>query len=185
MSLHWIVKFLPIKHYIFLDEYFYLVDQLSCGKIPIKIVVFYSIFIIKIANFIPMFQSQNTELTKLIIFDYFYVYNVTLDFGVLMFSIFQQSCYFYYVMYFVAPKNVLVSNPKIMLFNLKNTLFLEKYINRIPVEKFIQNSTLFVLNMMMGLVNSLGKKFVFFIFSMTNFCLQLDSSSTQISSCFL
>lgn len=164
MSLNWVVKYLPIKRYIFLNEYFHFVDQLNNGKFPAKIVVFYLIFVIKMANFIPIFQPQNTEITKLIIFDYFYVYNVTLDFGVLLFSILQQSSYFYYVMYFVASKNVLVCNPKIMLFNLKNKLFLEKYINRIPVEEFIQNSTLFVLNMMMWLVHALGMMCALYIF---------------------
>ncbi len=164
MSLNWVVKYLPIKRYIFLNEYFHFVDQLNNGKFPAKIVVFYLIFVIKMANFIPIFQPQNTEITKLIIFDYFYVYNVTLDFGVLLFSILQQSSYFYYIMYFVASKNVLVCNPKIMLFNLKNKLFLEKYINRIPVEEFIQNSTLFVLNMMMWLVHALGMMCALYIF---------------------
>lgn len=156
MSLYWLLKYLPIKHYIFLNEYFCLSDKLINVKIPLKVILFYVIFLLKLVNFIPMFQ-ESSKLTKLIIFDYFYVYNVTNDFVILIFSILQQSSYFYYVMYFVASKNLLVINPKKMLLNLKNDLFLENYIKGIKVKEFIQNSTLIMLNMMFGmLVNTLG-----------------------------
>lgn len=164
MSLFWLLKYLPVKHFIFLNEYFYLSDKINIGQVPFKVILFYVIFTIKMINFIPMFQENNI-LTKLIIFDYFYVYNLTRDFGVLFLSIFQQSSYFYYVMYFVASKNLMVINPKTMLLNLKNDLFLENHIFRISVNEFIQNSTLVMLNMMMGLVITLGNvsKFVFIL----------------------
>lgn len=154
-------KHLPITHFGLFNNYFSLIDQINKQEIPPKIFAFFLNLTIKCALLIAIFVNDYNEFTKVLLFDYFYIFEVPRNFIVFVASIFLQTGYFYYAIYIQAAKNILSQNPKAILLGSKSDLFLEKYLCGRKICSQIQRVTLLLLNLVKPLPFAIG---IFFLY---------------------